>query len=103
PTTINQDAKNTSEAPETPRNMPIKYVTAAATVPMPSIRNPLKNRLRPVKTETTPPRMNRPVPHTTALATNAALPESRTYGMTGMMAPVAHATKELAAASQGDA
>ena len=50
------------------------YVRPAARAPMPSMRNPLKRTLRPVKSEISPPTMKSERPHTTALKMKAVLP-----------------------------
>ena len=49
----------------------MKYVTAAAMMPIPSIRKPLKKKFRPVNTEMSPPMMKSDTAHTAALAMNA--------------------------------
>src|SRR5262249_58820977 len=55
-----------------------------------------------VKREIRPPTMKRDKPHTTALAMKAVIPVATRYGITGIAAPNAKATNELAAAIQGD-
>ena len=68
---------------------------------MPSMRNPLKKKLRPVNSEINPPMMNSDKPQTAPLARKAVAPVVMKYGITGIAAPQAKATNELAAADHG--
>src|SRR6516165_5047456 len=86
----------------TPRSLPIPYVAPAAIAPIPSMRKPLKKKLRPVKSDINPPTVNNEAPHAIALAMKAAEPVVTRYGITGIAAPHANAMNELAAAVQGE-
>src|SRR3954454_22185647 len=85
---------------ELPTSAPKPYVRAAATPPSRICRAPPYHQLRLVTWVTTAPHRNSAIPVTTSGTSRLVAP--RRYGSTGISAPRPNATKDEAAASNGE-